>query len=184
MSKIWVVSDTHFLHNRPFLYAPRGFNSIEEHDEAIIKNWNEVVSKNDTVIHLGDIYMTANHEKGCRLINRLNGNIILIRGNHDSDNKVQAISENCPKVEILGYSTPFKYKGYNFYLSHYPCLVSNYDEDKPVKDRIVCLCGHTHTEEFGKDLDKGFIIHCELDAWNNYPVNLDTIIKLFLGENK
>lgn len=36
--KIWFTSDLHFGHNKSFLYEPRGFNSIEEHDATIIKN--------------------------------------------------------------------------------------------------------------------------------------------------
>ena len=35
---IYLTSDTHFCHNKDFLYEPRGFQSIEEHDEAIVKN--------------------------------------------------------------------------------------------------------------------------------------------------
>lgn len=35
---IYLTSDLHFGHNKEFLYKPRGFNSIEAHDEQIIKN--------------------------------------------------------------------------------------------------------------------------------------------------
>ena len=42
MSKIFLTSDTHFGHDREFLWGPRGFRSSIEHDEAVIANWNSV----------------------------------------------------------------------------------------------------------------------------------------------
>ena len=40
MGRIFVTSDLHFGHDRGFLYEPRGFSNIEDHDEAVIANWN------------------------------------------------------------------------------------------------------------------------------------------------
>lgn len=37
MGKIFLTSDLHFGHQREFLYGPRGFNTIQEHDEAGMK---------------------------------------------------------------------------------------------------------------------------------------------------
>ena len=47
MDKIWFTSDMHFGHQKSFLWEPRGFNSSEEHDKQIIKNWNSVVGNDD-----------------------------------------------------------------------------------------------------------------------------------------
>ena len=30
MSNIWLISDTHFNHNQPFLYEPRGFTNVKD----------------------------------------------------------------------------------------------------------------------------------------------------------
>ena len=79
--KIWFTSDTHFGHQKEFLWAPRGFNSIEEHDEMIIHNWNEVVGPNDDVYHLGDVMLNDN-EHGLECLKRLNGKIHITIGNH------------------------------------------------------------------------------------------------------
>ena len=38
MSKIFVTSDTHFGHDRGFLYEPRGFENIQEHDVLMLKH--------------------------------------------------------------------------------------------------------------------------------------------------
>ena len=35
----------------------RGFKTVEEHDEFIVKKWNETVNKNDKIYLLGDITM-------------------------------------------------------------------------------------------------------------------------------
>jgi calcineurin-like phosphoesterase family protein len=56
---------------------------IEAQDEAIIKNWNSVVSEDDTVFHLGDVTFSNDEKTILNILNRLNGNIILINGNHE-----------------------------------------------------------------------------------------------------
>lgn len=45
MRRIWVTSDLHIGHNKEFVYKERGFQSIEEHDSALLSNWNELVSQ-------------------------------------------------------------------------------------------------------------------------------------------
>ncbi len=70
--KIWFTSDLHFGHNKEFLYKPRGFNSIEEHDETIINNFNSVVSNDDEVFILGDL-MLVNNDNGIECLKKLNG---------------------------------------------------------------------------------------------------------------
>ena len=53
MRRIWVTSDLHIGHNKEFVYKERGFQSIEEHDSALLSNWNELVSSDDVVYVLG-----------------------------------------------------------------------------------------------------------------------------------
>jgi len=83
MSNIWLISDTHFGHNKDFIWKARGFNSVEEMNNEIIKRWNNVVEPNDIVYHLGDIIM-GDLNSGIEIINQLNGKIRLAIGNHDS----------------------------------------------------------------------------------------------------
>ena len=176
MSRIWVSSDTHFCHDREFIWGPRGFNSVHEMNEAIIKNWNSVVSWDDEVYLLGDI-MLNNDAEGIRCLNRLAGKIYILTGNHDTTNRVQQYVNIRPTILHLGLAYILKYEGYHFYLSHYPTLVGNYDDsDKPLNKRLISLCGHTHTKDPFHDWDKGIIYHCELDAHNCYPIAIDEII--------
>lgn len=171
---IWVTSDTHFAHSKAFLYEPRGFNNIEEMNEKIVENWNRVVSVEDTVYHLGDVIL-SDTEAGMEYLKRLNGKIILLRGNHDSDTRVE-LYQMLPNVSYAGYATILKDGKWRFYLSHYPTFVGNYDDvDKPIKYRLLNLCGHSHTKDKWADLSKGLIYHVEMDAHDNYPVSLEQI---------
>lgn len=176
MNKIYIVSDWHFCHNKSFIYEPRGFSSVQEMNEAIIKNHNQIVAPNDTVYCLGDC-MLNNDKEGCNCIRRLNGQIFIIGGNHCTNNRIQLYNNIRHDISYIGLATIIKHKGYNFYLSHYPTITSNYDVDKPLKKRVINLCGHSHTTDPFLDWDKGLIYHCELDAHNCYPICLDDIIK-------
>jgi calcineurin-like phosphoesterase family protein len=80
--KIWFTSDSHFGHKNIIRYADRPFKSVEQMDAMLIKNWNEVVDYDDDVYHLGDFSLTT-PERTLRILEQLNGNIHLIKGNHE-----------------------------------------------------------------------------------------------------
>jgi calcineurin-like phosphoesterase family protein len=51
-------------------------------NETIVQRWNSVVSSNDKVYHLGDVgFFNATQ---LNIMDRLNGDKILIKGNHDT----------------------------------------------------------------------------------------------------
>ena len=179
MGEIYVTSDLHFWHNKDFLWKPRGFSNVEEMNVQQILNWNKVVNYDDTVYLLGDI-MLGDVDKGIRCLEQLNGKIFIIRGNHDTDNKIQRYVNVDPRIQYLGYATPLKYEGYHFYLTHYPTLMGNYDEDKPLKKQIINLCGHSHTIDPFYHWELGKIFHTEMDTNNCYPWRLDEIINKIL----
>jgi calcineurin-like phosphoesterase family protein len=82
----FVTADTHFGHSKILSFVQpdgspmRPFDSVEEMDETMVANWNSVVGPRDTVYHLGDVVIPRANLK---ILNRLNGRKILIRGNHD-----------------------------------------------------------------------------------------------------
>jgi calcineurin-like phosphoesterase family protein len=88
MARIFVVSDTHFAHPNIVKFEDetgeliRGkfWSTAEEHDEAIIANWNETVEDSDHVYHLGDVAM---NKRGLECVKRLKGRKRLVHGNHD-----------------------------------------------------------------------------------------------------
>lgn len=174
MSKIFVTSDLHLGHNKDFIYKPRGFSSVEEHDETIISNWNNTVSESNEVYVLGDLTFNNNENK----LFLLNGKIHVIKGNHDTKNKIREYLKNPNIVEITD-AKRIKYNKHHFYLSHYPTLTSNFDTNK---DNIeINLCGHLHTKNKFYDIEKGYIYHVELDAHNCFPILLDTVIEDLKG---
>ena len=65
MGEIFITGDSHLDHwssseRNIIKYCNRPFDSIEEHDEKIIENWNEVVGSNrDIVIINGDLALTS-----------------------------------------------------------------------------------------------------------------------------
>lgn len=171
----YITSDLHFGHNQPFLYEPRGFSSIEEHDKVIIANINEVVNEEDTLYILGDL-MLNDTAYGMECLKQIKcQDIRIILGNHDTSARIE-LYKTLPNVSVADFATLLKYKKWNFMLSHYPMLTTNLDDDKKPFCRVWNCCGHSHTKEVIDPITKS--IHCELDAWENYPVNLDVIKEL------
>lgn len=80
MSKIFLISDTHFDHYNIISFCNRPFKSTAEMNQTIIDNWNSVVSDNDTVYHLGDWTLRPSMMD---YFKKLNGQIICIHGSHD-----------------------------------------------------------------------------------------------------
>lgn len=133
---IYLTSDWHFNHDRDFVWAPRGFNSVYEMNRATMERHNKIVEPEDTVYVLGDLCLGGGSDEALRLaknmIQSLKGNLKVILGNHDTNNRVKMYHE-CYNVTVLGYADIIKFDGYHFYLSHYPTITSNLDYDKPLK---------------------------------------------------
>lgn len=176
MYDVYFTSDLHFSHQRDFLYVPRGFDSIEEHNETIVKNWNSVVRPQDYVYILGDI-MLNDDDTGIKLINRLNGAKYLIRGNHDSEDRLSRYYTETdlmsPYGDVYPWAAPVHIGKWSFYLSHYPVCFSDYRSAK--QSRKWCLCGHSHTKNKWQNINT-CCYHVELDCHNNTPVSIDEIM--------
>lgn len=80
----FLTSDLHFGH-RNILHIGKGrpFKTIEEHDQVLIDNWNSVVASGDLVYVLGDFSIETSIDKIREPLRKLNGQKILILGNHD-----------------------------------------------------------------------------------------------------
>jgi calcineurin-like phosphoesterase family protein len=87
MPAVFLVSDTHFGHTGVCRFTRndgvtklRPWDDPDEMDEAMVKAWNDRVRPNDKVYHLGDVVI---NRKALKTLARLNGDKVLIRGNHD-----------------------------------------------------------------------------------------------------
>lgn len=173
---IFVTSDTHFCHSRSFLYGPRGFESVNEMNEAIVDNWNRVVKPGDTVYHLGDVMLNDDY-KGHDLLGALNGKIYLILGNHDTDNRIKGPAFDTQNIAGIGFAKRLVFDKYHFFLTHYPTMTANFDYNTSLKQMTINLCGHTHTKDRFHDWNQNPIYHCELDAHDCTPVSIEEIIE-------
>ena len=172
-SKVWVTSDNHFGHANIMLYEDRiarlRTTSLEQHDNELIKRWNSKVGKNDLVLILGDF--SFRDAKGTmELLNQLNGDKVLIRGNHDIYLNDKRFNKSLFKA-IYDYKE-IKYKGQEIVLMHYPIL--DFKHQSRVNNPAVLLFGHIHSN---KMMMPKHSFNVGVDVNNYYPVDLEIAIK-------
>lgn len=137
------TSDTHFNHARIIELSQRPFKDLPEMHEEIIRRWNAKVTSQDTVFHLGDLALGAIDDLN-PIIERLNGQIILIRGNHDKSPKNLKIKVPSLKLifNSLNMSAEHGKSGYKVFMRHFP---PGDPTTWPAKHHAtVFLCGHVH----------------------------------------
>ena len=140
-----IVSDTHFNHEK--LVRQRGFNSVEEMNEHIIKIWNEKIKPNDKVIHLGDFAFLDDFKGIEEICKRLNGNITLVLGNHDSPKKVRDIYVKYFKC--VGSLAVGKY-----FFTHEPVhrhVISQQFNECTDREAVINIHGHMHWKTIHDD---------------------------------
>lgn len=114
----------------------RPFGSIEEMDAELIRRWNSVVSRGDTVHIIGD-FCWKTEDYWFELLNQLKGNKVLIKGNHD----LRRMSEKLQKkFQDIREIKSIKENNYRVTMCHYPLMF--YPHDHSV--RSIMLCGHVH----------------------------------------
>ena len=142
--RIFFTSDTHFNHANIIKYCNRPFENVEEMNEALIKNWNSKVRPEDLVFHLGD-FMLGNAANFWYVRSRLNGQIILVMGNHDWG-LIETMPGNFEDAFRDVYNElAININGQKMYLNHKPflCFDGSYKEKKPTWQ----LFGHIHTQK-------------------------------------
>jgi len=87
MPAVFLTSDTHFGHAGVCHFTEadgvtkiRPWTDPDEMDEEMVRRWNDRVQPNDKVYHLGDVVI---NRRALKTVSRLNGDKVLIRGNHD-----------------------------------------------------------------------------------------------------
>jgi calcineurin-like phosphoesterase family protein len=173
---IFFTSDTHFGHANIVKYCQRPFESIEEHDQILIGNWNRTVGKNDTVYHLGDFCFKNKTNDFESYLKKLNGFIYLIWGNHDQVAKYEKMAKgmhvfNQDKIRFLGDYERIKIEGQDIILSHYSFRVWDKSHHGSWN-----LYGHSHGTLFDdphlRSIDVG------VDSHNYYPISFDQVKRL------
>ena len=154
MVKYWFTADTHFGHENIIDYCNRPFKSVSHMDMELIRRWNERVKPEDVVLHLGD--MAFRHVLRPRdYLDQLNGEKIIIKGNHDRHNDVKSILT----------SAVIRYGGIDFWLSHEPKAVYKYN-----------LCGHVHGHWRVRRRGSHVIVNVGVDVWDFRPIDINEIL--------
>ncbi|GLQ54856.1 metallophosphoesterase family protein [Devosia nitrariae] len=158
---LYFTSDTHFADSRVLRIDRRPFATVAEHDAALIQYWNEVVSADDEVWHLGD-FARGPRDHVEVLLTRLNGRKHLIIGNNDPE----------PTIAAAGWSSVQHYaeltiEGRLFVLCHYPFRTWN-----KMGNGSINLHGHSHgrLKPMPRQFDVG------VDAQGLRPVALEQAV--------
>lgn len=167
--KRWVIADTHFGHENVIEYSGRPFSSARQMDEELIKNWNNTVSKNDTVYMLGDFSLSGSLGYIESIIVRLQGKIILVMGNHDRLKPQHYIS--CGFHAAIRKPILLEPR---VILMHEPPLESD------VLDGMNYIFGHIHEKVI--DIESRDNCRCVSVERTNYkPIDLDKLLKQMKG---
>ena len=161
-SRIFIISDTHFSHANIIKYCSRPFKDVEEMDNTMIKNWNRVVKENDIVYHLGD-FSFGGKDNVEKFLKKLNGKIILVKGNHDrcSNGHLRRIGF----YEV--YDRPIVIDN-KIILSHEPLEV-------PPKEPYINIYGHVHDGSSYEDYTPNTACVC-VERINYEPIPLNTVL--------
>jgi len=169
MANIFFISDTHFGHEGmcQFLREDgtkvRPFMTCNECDDVMIQNWNKTVRPNDKVYHLGDVAIKRQY---ISTVEKLNGEKILIRGNHDI-------------FKLNDYAKYFRdiratHKLDKFLLSHYPI------HPEHINKNCINLHGHLHYKKVlinNTNIDQRYINLC-VEHINYKPIAFSEVEKL------
>jgi calcineurin-like phosphoesterase family protein len=164
------TSDHHWCHPNIIKHSNRPFKDVDEMNEVMVARWNEVVKPQDTVYHLGDV-VVGNPKKARPYLDRLNGTIHLVHGNHDPGNAMKPACRDRfetiqPYLE-LKFQDPDAPRGKrHIMLFHYSMRSWN-----SRYHNTWHLFGHSHGNlpPHGKSFD------VSVDCHNFYPLSYDQV---------
>lgn len=167
----WIVSDTHFNHEKLSEWNGRSGTWQTQLYEGINR-----IPIGDILLHLGDICI-GNDEEVHKQIKNACGRIddrikmILVRGNHDKKG-VQWYQDHGWDFVVDGFE--LIYQGYYLHFTHRP--------SRPTATAMYNIHGHTHgnlhqSEEYKEYYDKNYNIDVSPELVGYKPVRLDLLLK-------
>jgi calcineurin-like phosphoesterase family protein len=180
MENIFFTSDTHFYHNKIQQFCPltrKGAN-VEEMNELMIRAWNSRIKPRERVYHLGD-FSFGSSQQTFELLERLNGQIHLVEGNHDRQLDASRFTEFFESKSIYKTVTIV---GQRFVLMHTP--IESWDR---MQHGTIHLHGHLH----GGFSHKGRIIENRMDVGidtrvdgDMAPYHIDEVLENIKTQNQ
>lgn len=155
----WIISDTHFGHKNIVKYE----NRPENHNELMVRNWNNVISKHSNVLHLGDVFLCP-IEIAKEYVKQLNGNKWLVLGNHDT-RSIQVYEDM--GFRIIGEPILKEFDKYKIIFSHYPV--------RDLWKNSFNVHGHIHSKDIGTVKDRNQFYNVCVEKINYTPIQLHTI---------
>ena len=173
MPAVFLVSDTHFGHagvcrflRNDGVTKLRPWDNPEEMDEFMIKAWKERVRPNDKVYHLGDVVI---NRRALATLGRLNGDKVLIRGNHDifRDTEYREYFRELRAYHVMN----------GMILSHIPI------HEESLGRFGTNIHGHLHANRVMKDGVIDVRYHCVCVEQTDFaPVLFEDVIKRIVAE--
>lgn len=169
---IFVTSDIHCFHKQILKFCPesRPYESVDEMHNEFRKNWNRKIAPEDTTYIIGDVTF-GRIAPTVDILRGLNGNKILIAGNHDKDQLRKASFRDC-FISVHDY-LELKYDGHLICMMHYPIMHWNKSHYGS-----IMLHGHLHGNPSnvpGRIKDVGF------DTNFCTPYSMDEVLEEMLA---
>ena len=167
----WVTSDLHFGHKNIMSFCPdsraRFRNDLNYMNEQMVKEWNDLIDPEDTVYILGDVAFMSGSD-AAKMVMRLNGVKILVRGNHDRKTLMDVNFRNA-FAEVHEY-LDINYNGTKVVMFHYP--IAEWDQ---MHRGAVHLHGHLHGGISG--MEKYRCRDMGMDATGRIAVSMEDAIR-------
>lgn len=177
--KTWITSDLHFGHTNIMKFCPitraRFKNDVEYMNEAMVKEWNEIVEPDDKVYILGDVAFLPSL-KAIQILKRLNGSKVLVKGNHDRKLLNDPVFRAC-FTEVHDY-LDITYNGTRVIMFHYP--IAEWDQ---MHRGSVHFHGHLHGNTSGIENFRALDVGMDSTGWIVLEME-DAIARAMRGEIK
>lgn len=190
LNNVFVTADDHFGHENIIKYCNRPFETADQMDNVLIDNWNEVVSPQDWVIHLGD-FTLGGRRVAREYFEKLNGEICVLSnpwhhdrhwitppftpGESQSPRKFKSRSgfsvriwEALVILEVPRMAGADGRHPLTITLCHYPFATW---------DRKHYGGWHLHGHSHGNYTGEGYILDVGVDNHNFYPISLATVLE-------
>lgn len=168
---VYFIADTHFGHANVLKLCNRPFETVDEMNETIIKNWNERVRGNDTVYILGDMFFRCADPEA--ILKRLHGRKHLLVGNHDGS-WIHRVDTG-KYFKSVSHMLETSDGAHAITLCHYPMLTWNHQR------KSYMIHGHIHNNT---DFDfyplitrRGNILNAGVDMNGFKPVTFEELLE-------
>ena len=164
MGNIFLVSDTHFGHHGVTKFLKRDgsklrpWDTIEEMDEAMVELWNSTVRPCDKVYHIGDAVI---NRRALQTLGRLNGDKVLIKGNHDifRDEEYAPYFRSVRAYHVLNGMILSHIPIHDASIARFGTNIHGHLHDERVR-KAIAIDDETREIVYGSEIDERYLCVC------------------------